>query len=73
MPLNRRGVQGGAPLGIPPKDKYIEISSSKALFFEHNEAGSLGPKNSKVIRSQTLRFPLPRPTRGFWVDKADEI
>jgi hypothetical protein len=34
MPLNRRGVQGGAPLGMSPKDKYIEISSSKAFFFE---------------------------------------
>jgi hypothetical protein len=49
MPLNRRGVQGGAPLGIPPKDKYIEISSFKTLFFKHNNARNLGPKNSKVI------------------------
>jgi hypothetical protein len=26
----------------PPKDKYKEISSSKALFFERSEAGGLG-------------------------------
>jgi len=41
--LNRRGVQGGVPLEMPPpKDKYKEISSSKALFFERSEAGGLG-------------------------------
>jgi len=38
----KTGGPRGAPLEMPPKDRYIEISSSKALFFKHSKAGGLG-------------------------------
>jgi hypothetical protein len=50
MPLNRRGVQWGAPLGMPPKDKYIEIGSPKALF-KHSKAGGLRAGPHKITKS----------------------